>query len=389
MTPNHDSAGRSMEKRVLPAMQVITLARQSHRELFITAVPHDGRSAETMLDEIAAALRDSRAHIVSQEVFGISTPGVQDMQALSRALGSISWPVTSVGPASEAARGIGGTQIWSVSGVPVERLNLNGRLVGSVFEDDYARYCRLGNLLPTGLSRPRDEQASEVLELMEAALHAADMEFSHVVRTWFYNDDILSWYGDFNQVRNGFFTSRHVFDSLLPASTAVGAPIAAGTGAALVSGLLAVKAKEAKVRAIAVPSPLQGAAREYGSSFSRAVELVVPDHRRLLVSGTASISPEGDTAHVGNVDAQVGRTLDVVNAILESRGMGWADVVRGVAHFKRAEDAPAFQHCCNANQIGPLPVVLAQSEICRPDLLFELEVDAVTAGPQLPPESVA
>jgi enamine deaminase RidA (YjgF/YER057c/UK114 family) len=265
---------------------------------------------------------------------------------------------------------------------------LNGRFVGSVFEDDYAHYCRLGNLLPTDLSRPRDEQACEVLELMEAALRAAYMEFSHVLRTWFYNDDILSWYRKFNQVRNTFFTNRRVFDGLLPASTAVGAPTAAGSGAALVSGLLAVKAKDETVRAIAVRSPLQGAAREYGSSFSRAVELVMPDQRRLLVSGTASIGPEGNTAHIGNVDAQVGRTLDVVNAILESRGMGWADVVRGIGHFKREEDASAFQRCCNANQIGPLPVVLAQSEICRSDLLFELEVDAVTAGQQLPPESV-
>jgi enamine deaminase RidA (YjgF/YER057c/UK114 family) len=267
-------------------------------------------------------------------------------------------------------------------------LQLNGRFVGSVFEDDYARYCRLGSLLPTDLSRPRDEQACEVLELMEAGLRAADMEFSHVLRTWFYSDDILSWYRQFNQVRNGFFTSRHVFDGLLPASTAVGAPTAAGAGAALVSGLLAVKAKEETVRAIAVPSPLQCAAREYGSSFSRAVELVMPDHRRLLVSGTASIGPEGDTAHLGDADAQVARTLDVVNAILESRGMGWADVARGVGHFKRAEDAPAFRRCCDADQIGPLPVVLAQSEICRPDLLFELEVDAITAGQRLPPESV-
>jgi len=369
-----------VEKRVLPGMQVITLARRSHRELFVTTVPGDGQSAEAVLGEMAGALRDSRARIVSQEMFGISAPGGPDMHTLSRALGSISWPVTWVGPAGETAHGVGGTQVWAVAGVPVEPLKLNGRLVGSMFEDDYARYCRLGNLLPTDSSRSPDEQACEVLELMEAALDAADMEFSHVLRTWFYNDDILSWYRHFNRVRNTFFRDKRVFDGLLPASTAVGAPAAAGSGAALVSGLLAVKAKEETVRAIAVPSPLQCPAREYGSSFSRAVELVMPDHRRLLVSGTASIGPEGNTAHLGDADAQVARTLDVVNAILESRGMGWADVVRGVGHFKRAEDASAFRRCCNANQIGPLPVVLAHSEICRPDLLFELEVDAATGS---------
>ena len=69
--------------------------------------------------------------------------------------------------------------------------------------------------------------------------------------------------------------------------------------------------------AAAVPSPLQCPALDYGSSFSRAVELVAGDHRRLFVSGTASISPEGHTLHVGDVDAQVARTMEVVEAMLE------------------------------------------------------------------------
>jgi hypothetical protein len=46
-----------------------------------------------------------------------------------------------------------------------------------------------------------------------------------------------------------------------------------------VSGLLAVKTKSKGVRAFEVRSPLQSAAVEYGSSFSRAVEIDLPDHR--------------------------------------------------------------------------------------------------------------
>ena len=356
-------------------MQVITLSRPSHSEVFITAATVAGESAEKMLGRIAGVIDDIGARIVSQELFGFSGDG--DMRMLSEAFGSVCWPVTCVEQDCAPAQGVGGTQLWAVTGVPVEPLELEGRIVGSLFEDDFARYCRLGGLVPRDTSRSRDEQTREVLEYMETALHAAGLEFSHVPRTWFYNDDILSWYDNFNDVRDTFFRDKRVFDGLVPASTGVGARPAAGT--ALVGGLLAVKAKQPAVRAVAVPSPLQCPALEYGSSFSRAVELSLPDHRRLFVSGTASIAPEGHTVHAGDVDAQIALSMDVVHAILESCGMSWADVVRGIAYFKQAEDAPAFGRYCARRQLAPMPVLSAHTAICRADLLFELEVDAVAA----------
>lgn len=45
------------------------------------------------------------------------------------------------------------------------------------------------------------------------------MDFSHVIRTWFYNNRLLDWYEEFNRARDTFFESRGVFDRLVPAST--------------------------------------------------------------------------------------------------------------------------------------------------------------------------
>ena len=131
------------------------------------------------------------------------------------------------------------------------------------------------------------------------------------------------------------------------------------------------------MRAFEVRSPLQSAALEYGSSFSRAVELDLPDHRRLYISGTASINPNGITVHVGDPKAQVALTMKVVHAILASRGMDWADVTRGLAYFRHAEDAPLFENYRINNNIPLFPVVIAENCICRDDLLFEIEVDAI------------
>ena len=105
----------------------------------------------------------------------------------------------------------------------------------------------------------------------------------------------------------------------------------------------------------------------------------MPDHRRLYVSGTASIDKEGRTVFLDDTRAQVRLTMEVVQAILQSRDMDWADVTRSLAYFKRAEDAPLLGTYCRDNDLAPFPVIVAENDVCRDDLLFEIEVDAVQA----------
>ena len=161
----------------------------------------------------------------------------------------------------------------------------------------------------------------------------------------------------------------------MPASTGIG--VGNHAGAALVTDVLAMKPMNNNVRTEAVGSPLQCPATNYKSSFSRAVEVALPDHRRLYVSGTASIEPGGKTVHVGDVGKQISLTMKVVQAILESRKMSWADVSRAIAYFKDIEETPLFENYCRDNRLPFLPIAIAHSDICRDDLLFEIEVDAV------------
>jgi enamine deaminase RidA (YjgF/YER057c/UK114 family) len=376
MTHRRNVPAARIARHVLSGMHVTKLTHPSHTEILITAVPVAGRSSQAMLADVGGALRDDHAQIVSVDVFGIASQASGVMAMLSGAFGRVSWPVTWLDVGNGAKQGLGGVQVWAASGVSVEPLGLDARVVGSVFEVDGARYCRLGGLAPADPTEPPAQQARNVLERMEAVLGAAGLGFGDVLRTWFFNDKILDWYADFNRVRDDFFAEQRVSGGVVPASTGVGAPN--GLGAALIGGLLAVKGKREAVQATAVPSPLQPPAMEYGSSFSRAVELVLLDCRQLFVSGTASIAPNGETVHVGDIDGQIIRTVDVVQAILSSRGMSWADVTRGVAYFKRLEDVPVFRTHCMDRRMEPLPIVCAQSTVCRDELLFELEVDAIS-----------
>jgi len=361
----------------MPGVHVITRIRDSHREFFVNAVCLEGEDVRGMFARVTSVLKDVGADVVSQEVFGLVDETA--VGVLGEVFGEISWPVTWVGQSNGQTKRIAGTQIWAVKDVSIKPIEVEGAVIGTIFEDSDCCYCRLGDVRPSSSGTPRPQQAVSTLKKMQTGLDVAGMDFSHVIRTWFYNDDILSWYGEFNKARDGFFEENGVFGGLVPASTGVGSRNI--FGAALVGGLLAIMPKVESVSAAEVISPLQSSALDYGSSFSRAVEFTLPGCRRLLVSGTASIDRSGKTIYLDNVKAQTAFTMKVVGAILESRGMGWANVTRGLAYFKYAKDCGVLDEYCREQGLADLPLVVMQSEVCRDDLLFEIELDALDDKP--------
>jgi hypothetical protein len=74
--------------------------------------------------------------------------------------------------------------------------------------------------------------------------------------------------------------------------------------------------------------------------------------------------------------------MEVVEAILESRGFGFSDITRATAYFKHSVDIPAFAAWCAEHEVRSLPFVAAECGICRDDLLFELEADAWKSSPR-------
>jgi len=363
-----------MEKTLADTTHVRTVTHSSFEELFITVPFEKGEAHADVFRKAAEIVRAGNATVVSQDVMGLPYCGGAGMAALRAAMGEPAWPVTWVEGRSGGAP-LGGTQIWAVAGAPVEVVRLERRLVGCSFEDRWARYCRIGDIGPRFSRKAPEEQTRETLERMEAALEAGGMGFQHVIRTWFFNKDIHSWYSRFNKARNDFFREKGVFGGLVPASTGIGGGIP--NGASLKGGLVAMAAKDRGARAAEVRSPLQRSPREYGSAFSRAVEAVTPSHHRLFVSGTASIASEGDTVHVDDAEAQIARAMEVVQALLASRGMSWSHVVRALAYFKRDEDVSAFERFCDREIGAPFPVLVMNTDICREELLFEIEVDAI------------
>jgi enamine deaminase RidA (YjgF/YER057c/UK114 family) len=122
---------------------------------------------------------------------------------------------------------------------------------------------------------------------------------------------------------------------------------------------------------------------ERPSSFSRGMRLDLGNVAVLLISGTASIGPDGESLHPGDFRAQMRRTFENITALLESEGASWKDVVRTTCYLRDIErDYAAFNEertaFYRAQGLDPLPASTGiQAILCRPELLIEIEAIAI------------
>lgn len=348
-------------------------------EILLSECPRTGERAGEVFRRLAAELEKRQATCVALFIYGNVT-SAETEEALGACFGGTEVPVTWVEcAATDEVSPLAGAQAIAWSGGEVRRIRIGGRVVGSVYRDNAAEHCWLGGIRPQVLSLPRAAQVQQMLGVAELALDLAGFELRDVVRTWFYNDDILAWYGDFNRVRTAHYAGTRWRSGAVPASTGIGAKNR--FGAALEVAFRAWhplrEAGTATTAPCEVFSPLQCPAPAYGSSFSRAMEVEVGSQRWLTISGTASIHPDGRTAHEGDAVAQVDLTMRVVGAILASRQFSWNDVQRATAYFRRPEDAVCLRAWLARHGLREMPVVETASVVCRDDLLFEIEVDAL------------
>jgi enamine deaminase RidA (YjgF/YER057c/UK114 family) len=342
--------------------EVATLRLPTHSEHWITA--QSGDDPACMLQSVA---QKQHAIILSQFVFAGN-------QLYSEFISKgAAWPVVWLQGDACTDGSFYSMQAVALSGIIPLPVCSGGRDIGFIYEDDCARYCRLCGLLPADLTASRSGQARSVFETAAAILAQNGFSFTDTVRTWIYLDHLLEWYDAFNAVRTAFFNETGIFDHIVPASTGIGAgnPF----GAAITMDVFAVQPKSPEFTVQTVASPLQNSALDYKSSFSRAVELGSPTHRNLLISGTASIAPDGKTVHPDEPEKQIRFTIDAVKAILDSRGMNWNNLVRGIAYFKDMAYLPIYKRV--AFNIPRFPLAVSHADVCRHDLFFEIEVDAV------------
>lgn len=223
--------------------------------------------------------------------------------------------------------------------------------------------------LPGPFGRESDAAWETALKLVRSQ----GIECRDVVRTWIYLDDIDRDYAELNASRNAVFQREGV--ARLPASTGIGGfqhPL--GNRVAIdLYALLNPEIAQIEV----MHTPTLNEAAEYGSSFSRGMKMALPEQTYLFISGTASVDEYGATVHTGDVRRQIDRMLLNIEELLRPHGASWADLAHGVTYLKSARYYGLYQQMCAERGIVDVPHTIVVADVCRPELLCEMEAVAV------------
>ena len=352
-------------------------------ELYISATPQHNappdQVAEQLFSGIRDALKSQNARILEERVF--ATGQVMDIlaQARSRAYQGQDFDdgvAASFLVGNEGTYGpVAGVQVHALSGdIQTEIIDLDGAPRGRILRAPNHTIVTLSCVSAPQLTCLK-EQARVCLEKAEAALKKCGTNFLSVARTWMWLNDILSWYDDFNSVRSKFFAERGMIGQgtrqSMPASTGIGLGAADGSDCAM--DLFAVL-KPADSTQYLQAGGKQQCALEYGSAFSRASRAPTPAGETVFVSGTASISAAGETTNIGDPKGQINDTIENVRAVLRDMNVTDDDVVHIIAYCKTTEIERVFNSIKGKHN---WPWITPICDICRHDLLFEIEATAV------------
>ena len=347
------------------------------------------RLAAPVFEALAQVLATERIAVLHEKIYAVRSAYAAVRQAREAALALAGlggdWPVTLLEGTPASGAGFAGVQLWGVTlgeGQRVETVVWRGRPIGREWTGPDFRALVLSGVdasSPGEVSPlPAPEQARRVFETVSAALGERGYSYGQVARTWIYLSHLLDCYGAFNLVRNAHHAAAGVpapGRGFFPASTGIQARH--GREECLMD-VLAIDARAGglQVRPI-TRSERQGQAFAYGSAFARAIVIERDGRKVIHVSGTASIDAAGQSTHPGDAAAQCRETLLSIAAVLEQEGATLADIVQTTLFAKTDAVARTCQDVARGLGLQALPFVAIIADVCRPELLVEIEAVAL------------
>ena len=374
------------------------------RHVFAAATPLAGSTFDQQADDALRTIRTvtgdegTRGSIVHQAVFLADMKDLARCRQIMHDFYGPELPATSYIPqppcggkllAIEAlgvGQGLGEVQIQRVSEELV------------IARHNGIAWVHCTKTAPQAEDRPVYDASLGVLEKVCRVLGSANARFGQVIRTWFYlggivdNDGPVQRYKELNRARTDFFRDIRFLNGSAPAERQRGNyPASTGIGTAgrgIVLSAIALVSDRSDIRAVPLENPRQMAAYDYAAShspqspkFSRAMVLSCGTYTTIFISGTASIT-HSQTRHPGDAVRQTEETLDNIAALIAEEnlarhglpGLGTSLASLGFArvYIKRPEDYMAVRSICE-QRLGMLPTIYAIADICRPELLVEIE----------------
>jgi len=375
-------------------VEVRATERESFTEYHVTGmierVGNTGAAADELLGQVASTLAERGIETIQEKLYGLSSVREEVLKrrevAYRREELDLSVPVTWVQGAPLQHNAFAGVQIWGIAprdgrtGVATVENPATGR--GRVLTGRGFRLLHLPAIRGTRpggtLAKGAVAQARHMFYNAELGLKAHGMEYRHVARTWIYLARLLEWYREFNEVRTSYYRPAGfglTGGPAFPASTGIQG---FSDNEECLMDVLALTS-DCPERAAALPirrSSRQDSSFNYGSAFSRGMVFQIEGRRTVHVSGTASINAAGTSVHVGDAEMQSLETLLCVAAILEEQGGSLANITSATLFCKDRSSWEAWMRVSRLLRIPGFPKVCVLADVCRPDLLVELEAVA-------------
>jgi chorismate lyase / 3-hydroxybenzoate synthase len=234
------------------------------------------------------------------------------------------------------------------------------------------------------LTRATELAYQEIFAVLQETGHR------HLIRIWNYLPEINRDAGGderyrlFNSARQlAFRNSGRAIVGTVPAACALGSP----AGSPISIYFLAARQQPKMIE-----NPRQTSAYHYPPKFgrhspifSRACVLHESAGTNLFVSGTASIVGH-ETIHQGDVGAQTRETMANIIALLDetNRVVGPAryslDGLKFKVYVRRPSDLRAIEVALSGSLRPSTPIVYLQADVCREDLLVEIEATGESAS---------
>ena len=252
---------------------------------------------------------------------------------------------------------------------------------GRKWFDDKVQHVILQNLTGAELSEQtpaREIQARNMLYRADRILKKMGGSYQDVVRTWFYLNDILDWYDKFNAVRNDIYNEFGLMPSIknnvlkLPSSTGVGINNTRELAGSL--DLYAIiGSRKCKPKIEHLTNKGQKDAYKYGSAFSRGVSINYTGVTLIQLSGTAAINRKGQSLFYNKCKQQIDFTFKKIQELLSPLGAHLKDICAATSFLKNEHDINQLKDYLKAHGLEELPCVYVVGDICRSELLFELD----------------
>ncbi len=324
------------------------------------------------------------------------------VRALGEAFGPLPPPASFVAQPPEGGRRVAlEAEILSarLPGLRVRRRSLGG-LTYAVVEGPGFKEVHAAGLASEGRAGGMSAWAEQAFGRMAAVLRKERLTFGQVIRQWNYIEDIVGLrkaggelcqnYQAFNDVRTNCYGGSD-FPSGYPAAT--------GIGQAAGGVVIEFTALEAPAGARIVPlsnprqmdahrysggvlvgSPVEGPETKTSPKFERAKLVARRRSGVIFVSGTAAVLGERSAGR-GDVEGQTRTTAANIAALVGPANLRPAGMAGGRgpaplsylrAYVKRASDIPKVRRICE-RAFGPIPALYVRADVCRPELLVELE----------------